>query len=105
MKNPRKLALFLVVLSAMVLLGADVHSTQPLGGDQSRAGTLKWRFLTEAWVYSSPAIGEDGVIYIVSTGQEFFAIPGTDGGSLGLASFPWPMFHYDLRHTGRARGP
>jgi len=25
--------------------------------------------------------------------------------SVGLAATPWPMFHHDLKHTGRAGEP
>jgi hypothetical protein len=46
----------------------------------------------------SAVIGNDGVIYIGS-GSALYAIRTT---SLGLASSPWPMFHHDQQHTGRA---
>jgi len=65
-------------------------------------GTEKWRFSTGGDVCSSPAIGGgDHIIYISCNGG-FYAINGYSGGP---ADTPWPMFHHDLRHTGRARNP
>ncbi len=53
---------------------------------------------TGGGVSSSPAIGEDGTIYVGSGDYYLYAINGNSG---GLASTPWPMFHHDLNHTGR----
>ena len=59
--------------------------------------TLKWRYSTGGYVTSSPAIGADGTIYVGSYDNYLYAIQG-----LGpLANTPWPVFHHDLRHTGR----
>jgi len=52
-------------------------------------------------VYSSPAIGSDGTIYVGSGDGHLYAIQGTGG----LASTPWPMFRHDLRHSGRFGAP
>ena len=60
-------------------------------------GTEKWSFQTGLPVHSSPAIGPDGTIYVGSDG--LYAIYSD---SHGLADSSWPMFHHDLRHTGRA---
>ena len=57
------------------------------------AGTLKWKFETGAEVDSSPAISEDGTVYIGS--EIFYAIYD------GVVGTPWPMFRHDPRHTGR----
>ena len=61
-------------------------------------GTQKWAFTTGDQLNSSPAIGSDGTIYAGSWDNKFYAIYGNSG---GLARSPWPMFHHDLRHTGR----
>jgi len=68
-------------------------------------GELKWRFnKTEGKdyslgsVYSSPAIGADGTIYLGSNKGKLFAIYSD---SPGLAKSSWPMFRHDPRHTGR----
>ncbi len=61
------------------------------------AGTQKWAYTTGGEVNSSPAIAADGTIYVGS--ENLYAIYGTSK----LASTPWPMFHHDLKHTGRIR--
>lgn len=62
------------------------------------AGTLKWRFKTGREVYSSPAIGQDGTIYVGSWDGNLYAIASD---SEGLANSPWPKFRGNLRNTGR----
>jgi hypothetical protein len=65
-------------------------------------GTRKWRYLTSAATMgtsrSFPAIGEDGTIYVGSYDGYLYAI---NSSSLGPANSPWPMFHHDVKHTGR----
>jgi hypothetical protein len=61
-------------------------------------GTEKWTFSTGDTVRSSPAIGFDGTIYVGSYDGRLYAIYGDLG---GLAPSPWPMFHHDLKHTGK----
>jgi outer membrane protein assembly factor BamB len=61
-------------------------------------GTQKWAFPTGNFVWSSPAIGPDGTVYIGSVDGNLYAINGSSG---GLADSDWPMFHHDLKHTGR----
>ena len=63
-------------------------------------GTQKWAFRTRGDVLSSPAIGSDGTIYVGSHDNNFYAI---ESSSRGLANSPWPIFHHDLKHTGRAQ--
>jgi hypothetical protein len=60
---------------------------------------VKWAFPTEDWVSSSPVIGADGTIYVGSWDNNLYAIGSS---SRGLAIPPWPMFHHNVRHTGRA---
>ena len=66
---------------------------------QARAKLLRWEFETGSFVYSSPAIGSDGTVYVGSADTKLYAIK-TD--SKGLAKSPWPMRGQNARHTGRA---
>jgi hypothetical protein len=59
-------------------------------------GSQKWAFATGNKVDSSPAIAPDGTVYIGSSDDRLYAIDGNSG---GLASSPWPMFHFDVKHT------
>ncbi|MDJ0764325.1 MAG: PQQ-binding-like beta-propeller repeat protein [Myxococcota bacterium] len=61
-------------------------------------GTPKWVFSTNGDVISSPVIDEDSTIYVGSGDGSLYAIKGDSG---GLALTPWPMFHQNVRHTGR----
>lgn len=84
-------------------IGSD--GTIYIGSDDSNLrainpnGTQKWAFPTGGHVNSSPAVGSDGTIYVGSDNGSLYAINGSSG---GLANTPWPMFHHDLKHTGRA---
>jgi len=49
-------------------------------------------------VFSSPAIGSDGTVYVGSDDNKIYAIK-TD--SKGLAKSPWPMFGQNAQRTGR----
>ena len=62
------------------------------------SGEKKWEFETGDEVWSSPAIGSDGTVYVGSTDSNVYAIK-TD--SKGLAKSPWPMRGQNARHTGR----
>ncbi|MFQ5740798.1 MAG: PQQ-binding-like beta-propeller repeat protein [Acidobacteriota bacterium] len=42
-------------------------------------GTRKWVFGAGGYVFSSPAIGPDGVVYFGSTGDKLFAVHGNSG--------------------------
>jgi outer membrane protein assembly factor BamB len=76
-----------------IYVGSDDNSLYAINPN----GTLKWSYQTGDNVFSSPAIGADGTIYVGSKDYYLYAIQG-----LGpLANTPWPMFHHDLRHTGR----
>ena len=63
-------------------------------------GSKNWSFPTGAEIASAPAIGADGTIYVGSCDNNLYAITGDSG---GLAKSPWPMFHHDLKHTGRVK--
>ncbi len=55
-----------VIYTANVVDG-KIHAVYP-------NGTLKWSFQTDDWVYSSPALAEDGTIYIGSNDRHLYAI-------------------------------
>lgn len=83
-------------------IGADGVIYFGCGGDRIYAvnpdGSLKWEWDTGYSIYnSSPAITPDGIMYIAS-GYTVLAIQTNSG---GLAPSAWPMFHRDLKHTGR----
>ncbi|MBN2538135.1 PQQ-like beta-propeller repeat protein, partial [candidate division WOR-3 bacterium] len=47
----------------------------------------------------SVALDQYGIIYVASGVDGVFAIAGRPSGYLGGG--PWPMFHHDVRHTGK----
>jgi hypothetical protein len=61
-----------------------------------------------AWTFNlgggagSPTLGPDGMLYVSAADGSLWAIPTP---SRGLASSSWPMFHRDVRHTGRWTAP
>ena len=50
----------------------------------------------------SVVVDEYGIIYVASGLDGIFAIAGRPTGT--LAGGPWPMFHHDVRHTGKYGG-
>jgi len=89
-----KKCLFLVIILILVLL------LVPSGclAMRSHPGTLKWKYETGYYIESSPAIGSDGTIYVGAADNYLYAIRGSSG---GLADSTWPMFHHDVKHSGR----
>ena len=79
-------------------LVVDADLLEAVLGSQ-KAGVKLWEFETGGKVFSSPAIGPDGTVYVGSTDKKLYAI-ATD--SKGLADSPWPMFGQNPQHTGRA---
>ncbi len=70
------------------------------GADKKKPGTVLWEFETGgAIVFSSPAIGSDGTIYVGSHDKKLYAIKTE---SKGPAKSPWPMRGQNARNTGRA---
>ena len=65
---------------------------------KATAGVKLWEFETGDKVYSTPAIGSDGTVYVGSDDNKLYAIKTE---SLGLAKSPWPMRGQNARHTGR----
>jgi hypothetical protein len=79
---------------------SDTEATKPEPTKAKvSAGDKLWKFATGGWVYSSPAIGSDGTLYVGSLNNKLYTIK-TD--SKGLAKSPWPMRGQNPQHTGRA---
>ena len=49
------------------------------GADKKKPGTPIWEFKTEFYVYSSPAIGSDGTVYVGSNDNKLYALSGKSG--------------------------
>ena len=60
----------------------------------------KWAFKTGDGVDSSPAIGNDGTIYVGSLDKNLYAI---ETSSNGPADSPWPMFGQNNKRSGLAQ--
>jgi outer membrane protein assembly factor BamB len=79
----------------IIYVGSQDHHLYAIKPD----GELKWSYPTSGSIsYSSPAIGPDGAVYVGDSDGWVYAV---NSSSKGLAASPWPMFHRDLRHTGR----
>ena len=86
----------------LMIAVAVVGCGSPQGINQTskaKIGTPIWEFKTGSVVFSSPAIGSDGTVYVGSDDNKLYAIK-TD--SKGLAKSPWPMRGQNPLHTGRA---
>lgn len=63
------------------------------------SGTILWQYHADGIVSrSSPVLTDSGILYIVSTDGELFAL-ATDSPS--LAESPWPKFQANNQNTGR----
>jgi hypothetical protein len=62
-------------VSAGVTTDAGTITMSPIVPD----GTEKWRFATGDYISSSPAIGSDGTVYVVSGDNNLYAINPTNG--------------------------
>jgi hypothetical protein len=89
-----KQVLLMIAVVALVGCGKKEHTKA-----KATAGVKLWEFETGDIVYSSPAIGSDGTVYVGSDDNKLYAIK-TD--SKGPARSPWPMFSQNARYTGRA---
>jgi outer membrane protein assembly factor BamB len=47
----------------------------------------------------SPVMDQYGIIYVACSFDGLFAIAGRPSGT--LANTAWPMFHHDVKHTGK----
>lgn len=63
--------------------------------------TLRWKFDNGGDVISSPAIGDDGTVYFVTTDGYFKAVTSS---SKGLADSPWPKYQHDNFNSGSVDG-
>ena len=79
---------------------SNARPNEPIKPEPTKAktGVKLWEFETGGDVWSPPAIGSDGTVYIGSWDNKLYAIK-TD--SKGLAKSPWPMRGQNARHTGR----
>jgi hypothetical protein len=70
----------------------------------SASGQKRWAFATGGPISApSPAIAADGTVYFGSHDHKVYALYSSSVG--GLANSPWPMFHQNVQHTGRAGTP
>ena len=54
-------------------------TTNPTNPDIGKPGTVLWKFETRAEVWSSPAIGSDGTLYVGSSDKKVYALNGKTG--------------------------
>ena len=72
----------ILLMIAVVALVALVGCGTPQGINQTskaQIGTPIWEFKTGDFVYSSPAIGSDGTVYVGSSDKKLYAINGKSG--------------------------
>jgi len=86
-----------VTADTTIVFGCNDNMLRGVGPD----GKIRWAFGTRGDVRSSPVIAPDGTIYFGSDDGYLYAIEGHSP----LADSPWPMFHHDPQHTGRAGAP
>ena len=98
---------FIVLLAMLLCLGGCGKEIGPEPSEHTApvkpavAGDKLWEFQTgggESGVWSSPAIGSDGTVYVGSDDHKLYAIKTN---SKGPAKSPWPMRGQNARHTGR----
>jgi outer membrane protein assembly factor BamB/alpha-tubulin suppressor-like RCC1 family protein len=66
----------------------------------STSGQKRWEFAIGRDISPSPAIAADGTVYVGSHDGKVYALYSSSVG--GPANSPWPMFHQNVRHAGRA---
>ncbi|MBM3238015.1 PQQ-like beta-propeller repeat protein, partial [Candidatus Poribacteria bacterium] len=54
----------------IVYVGSNDNNLYAINPD----GSMKWKFKTEGYVYSSPAIGSDGTVYVGSEDDHLYAL-------------------------------
>ena len=95
-----KLTFIAFLALCLFLVGCGTTSKGINQTSKVKIGTPIGEFETGGEVYSSPAIGSDGTVYVGSRDNKLYAIK-TD--SKGLAKSPWPMRGQNARHTGRTK--
>ena len=93
----------LLMIAVVALVGGCASTPKVVPNSpeaKATAGVKLWEFKTGDEVFSSPAIGSDGTVYVGSLDNKLYAIQ-TD--SKGLAKSPWPMRGQNARHTGRTK--
>gem|GEM_PF-3164322 len=94
-----------VGLDGTIVFGASNNTVYALDPGLSLYGTptfdvanlLKWTYITDAPVVSSPNLDNVGNVYINST-QSFYVLEDNSGGP---DTSEWPMFGADSKHSGR----
>ena len=71
--------------------GSNFFAISSDGAIEWEVGLYEWHTNT-----SSPAIAEDGTIYVMCQNGNLYALSSD---SPGLATCPWPMYMHDARHT------
>jgi outer membrane protein assembly factor BamB len=69
-------------------------------------GQVAWRDDVSSLMYGSPALVDDGTLYVATHAiidPEHFALIAMNTGSHGLANSPWPKFRQNNANTGNAR--
>jgi len=99
----------LLCADGIIYCAADNDTLYAINPDGSRRWAVWMGFSTVAsqghpprrlslTLAPSPVVDQYGIIYCASN-QGVFAIAGRPSGT--LLSSPWPMFHHDIRHTGK----
>jgi len=64
-------------------------------------GEKRWEYYVGDQVWSSPAVGSDGTVYVGSYNGKVYALSSNSLG--GLAASPWPKLHANALNQGRVR--
>ena len=87
-----------VMIGLVLGLVLSCGKKEPVQSSKVKVGAPIWEFKTGDIVFSSPAIGSDGTVYVGLNDTKLYAIK-TD--SKGPAKSPWPMFGQNAQRTGR----
>lgn len=90
-----------IVAGATITAGGDVYVGSLDGNLVGLTGSLsgRWSFQTSGRVQSSPALGQDGILYFGAVDDpNFYALYTT---ASGYASSSWPKFRKNNLNTGR----
>jgi len=62
--------------------------------EKKTSARLNWRYGAKKRIYSSPALGDDGTVYVGSGDANLYSL---ETESSGPADSPWPMFGRDRK--------